>query len=310
MNVLVYGAGVLGSYLAHVLARGGNEVSLLARGKRAEELEKDGLVIRHYFQRKTTVDRIRVIRSLEPDHHFDLIFVVMKYTDFASILPILAANKSENIVLVGNNVDADEMQTYVHEHSPIPKNIAFGFQTTAGRRENGRVDCIRIGPGQMVIGGLDGGIPFRSALDQAFSKTKYKLIYEENIDAWLKNHIILIVAMNFVIVIHSYQMKNIARDSQMLRQMIAAMDEGFQVLESLGYPLIPAAQASLVRKYPGLMRLVMKIFHMLPASQLVDGSVDEIAALSRVFRRWKKQTGVRTPHWDALEEQFNNAMTP
>lgn len=57
MNVLVYGAGVLGSYLAHVLARGGNEVSLLARGKRAEELEKDGLVIRHYFQRKTTVDR-------------------------------------------------------------------------------------------------------------------------------------------------------------------------------------------------------------------------------------------------------------
>ncbi|MCZ4152185.1 hypothetical protein BZG21_48255, partial [Escherichia coli] len=59
---------------------------------------------------------------------------------------------------------------------------------------------------------------------------------------------------------------------------------------------------------PGLMRLLMKIFHMLPVSQLIDGSVNEIAALSRVFRLWREQAGIQTPHWDALEKQFN-AMT-
>lgn len=82
MRVLVYGAGVLGSYLAHVLVRGGNQVTVLARGKRAEELERDGLVIRHYFQRKTTVDQVRAIRALEAADIYDLIFVVMKYSDF------------------------------------------------------------------------------------------------------------------------------------------------------------------------------------------------------------------------------------
>ncbi|GMA63054.1 NAD-dependent epimerase/dehydratase family protein [Alicyclobacillus fastidiosus] len=78
MRILVFGVGVLGSYLVHALLRGGNEVTILARGKRAEQLNKDGLVIRHYFQRKTTVDAVKVINFLQPDDIYDLIFVVMK----------------------------------------------------------------------------------------------------------------------------------------------------------------------------------------------------------------------------------------
>ncbi len=38
MKVLVYGAGVLGSYLAHVLVYAGNDVTLLAHGNRYNEL--------------------------------------------------------------------------------------------------------------------------------------------------------------------------------------------------------------------------------------------------------------------------------
>ncbi|NRZ44230.1 ketopantoate reductase [Clostridium beijerinckii] len=52
MKILVYGAGVLGSYLAHVLIRGGNDVTLLARNERFKELKNNGLVIRHYIQCK------------------------------------------------------------------------------------------------------------------------------------------------------------------------------------------------------------------------------------------------------------------
>lgn len=63
MRILVYGAGVLGSYLAHELVRVGHNVTMLARGQRADELEKNGNVIRHYFQFKTTVHNVRVIRG-------------------------------------------------------------------------------------------------------------------------------------------------------------------------------------------------------------------------------------------------------
>lgn len=33
MKVLVYGSGVIGSYLSHVLCTAGNDVTMLARGK-------------------------------------------------------------------------------------------------------------------------------------------------------------------------------------------------------------------------------------------------------------------------------------
>ncbi|UMV45623.1 ketopantoate reductase family protein [Paenibacillus macerans] len=304
MRVLVYGAGVLGSYLAHVLVRGGNQVTVLARGKRAEELERDGLVIRHYFQRKTTVDQVRVIRALEAADIYDLIFVVMKYSDFPAVLPILAANRSSNIIIVGNNTDARDMQNYLKEHSNTPKDIAFGFQLSAGSRENGQTVCIRGGGGQMVLGGLDGPIPFKADLDLAFANVKYKLIYHDNIDAWLKNHIVPILALNYPVIFHERRMKKIAGDGKLLRQIIAAMDEGFRVLEAQGYPLVPAGQASFIRKHPTLMRLLLKIYHLLPASRLVDGSAYEIAALSSVFREWKNRSNVSTPSWDILEEQF------
>lgn len=121
MRVLVFGAGVLGSYLAHALVRGGNDVTVLARGKRAEQLKKDGLVIRHYFQLKNTVDEVKVIQELQSDDFYDLVFVVMKYNDFPAVLPILAENKSHNIVLVGNNADARGMQNVLQETSVVKK---------------------------------------------------------------------------------------------------------------------------------------------------------------------------------------------
>lgn len=304
LNILVYGAGVQGSYLAHVLIRGGHDVTVLARGNRAEELEKEGLVIRHYLQRKTTVDPVRVIRTLEPGDAYDLIFVMMKYSDFRAVLPILANNDSRHIVLVGNNMDTYAMQDYLSKSGRSPKQVAFGFQTTAGTRTDGQVICIRGGHGQMVIGGLDGPITFRSLLEQAFMRTKYKLNHHDQIDAWLKNHMVLVVPMNMVILFHRFQMKQVVRDDKRMRQLVAAMGEGFRVLDSLGYPLIPVGQASLITRYPRLIRLALKLFFALPVSRLIDGTAVELKALNEAFTEWKARSDVPTPNWDALEAEW------
>lgn len=304
LNILVYGAGVQGSYLAHVLIRGGHDVTVLARGNRAEELDKEGLVIRHYLQRKTTVDPVRVIRTLEPGDAYDLIFVMMKYSDFRAVLPILANNDSRHIVLVGNNMDTYAMQDYLSKSGRSPKQVAFGFQTTAGTRTDGQVICIRGGHGQMVIGGLDGPITFRSLLEQAFMRTKYKLNHHDQIDAWLKNHMVLVVPMNMVILFHRFQMKQVVRDDKRMRQLVAAMGEGFRVLDSLGYPLIPVGQASLITRYPRLIRLALKLFFALPVSRLIDGTAVELKALNEAFTEWKARSDVPTPNWDALEAEW------
>lgn len=61
MKVFVYGAGVIGSYLAHVLCLAGNDVTLLARGNWKQTLDAEGLTIRHHLQRKTALDHPRML---------------------------------------------------------------------------------------------------------------------------------------------------------------------------------------------------------------------------------------------------------
>jgi len=105
MRVLVYGAGVVGSYLAHYLYKSGKDITLLARGSWYNKIHEDGLIIRHTLQLKTTKDHINVIDSLFPDDVYDIVFVVVQYCQLADIIPILAANRSKTLVFIGNNAD-------------------------------------------------------------------------------------------------------------------------------------------------------------------------------------------------------------
>ena len=74
MRTLVFGAGVIGAYLAHVLCEGGNKVCILAREERAESLKKNGLVIYHHLQHKTTKDRVEAVTDIA-GREFDRCFL-------------------------------------------------------------------------------------------------------------------------------------------------------------------------------------------------------------------------------------------
>ena len=106
MKILVYGAGVLGCNLARNLLRAGKDVTLLARGNWAAEIKQNGLRIKDKFSPRTSVSRIPVVTALAPDAMYDVIFVVLRYTQLDSVLDTLRANRTKNIVFVGNNVQA------------------------------------------------------------------------------------------------------------------------------------------------------------------------------------------------------------
>ena len=107
MRILVYGAGVLGCELAHVLMQNKkNVVTLLARGEWKEMIDQKGLVIRHWVRRKTTTERIKTVDTLAPDDYYDLVFVVVQAGQLPDVLPVLKANKSQYFVFVGNNPQA------------------------------------------------------------------------------------------------------------------------------------------------------------------------------------------------------------
>ena len=137
MKILVYGAGVLGCNLARNLLRAGKDVTLLARGNWAAEIKQNGLRIKDKFSLRTSVSRIPVVTELAPDAMYDVIFVVLRYTQLDSVLDTLRANRTKNIVFVGNNVQARALA------AALPgKNVLFAFALSAGHREVDRVVSI------------------------------------------------------------------------------------------------------------------------------------------------------------------------
>ena len=110
MKILVYGAGVLGCNLARNLFRAGKDVTLLARGNWAAKIKQNGLRIKDKFSFRTSVSRIPVVTALAPDAAYDVIFVVLRYTQLDSALETLRANRTKNIVFVGNNVQARALE--------------------------------------------------------------------------------------------------------------------------------------------------------------------------------------------------------
>ncbi|MGE7606984.1 ketopantoate reductase family protein [Peribacillus frigoritolerans] len=302
MRVLVLGAGVLGSYLAHSLIKAGNDVTMLARGKRFEQLNTNGLVIKHYFQKKTTVDIVDVISELKEDDLYDLIFVVMKYNQFPSIYSTLANNISDNIVLVGNNADPKKMESEIQKLSKSKKNIGFGFQTSAGMREDsGRVISIH-GKGNVMFGDLNGDLSLQQTFKKAFG-THYKVKIERDIEAWLLTHYVFILPMNSLLYLNDLNTKKISKSKVDLNKMIEATDEGYKVLKENGVNITPVTQGKLISDYRKLYYFAMKIYFRLPMNKVVSGSFDEMVALYNDFQKLKDNTKVNIKNWNELEEE-------
>ena len=204
MRVLVIGVGVIGSYLTHVLCVSKNDVTVLARRKRKEELEQQGLVIRHYLQRKTTEDHPRIIGDVDTKETYDAVFAVMQYQQMRSILPALAAVNAPMVCLAGNNLSAPEMERFILERTTVPKKVMFGFQPTGGRREQGQTVCVRFCSAELICGCLHSRpdavtqAVFAKLFAGGIYQAVYQPVYQPDMDAWYKCHMAFILPICYL----------------------------------------------------------------------------------------------------------------
>ena len=169
MRILVFGAGVLGCNLARNLLRAGKDVTLLARGNWGAEIQKNGLRIKDKFSPRVSVSRIPVVTELAPDDGYDVIFVILRYTQLDSILDVLRANPTPNIIFVGNNVRARALADSLPE-----KKVLFAFASSAGHRKRDHVESVDLK--KITIGPPSGETSGEQLIRQIFDGTKYKVM--------------------------------------------------------------------------------------------------------------------------------------
>jgi 2-dehydropantoate 2-reductase len=308
MKVLVWGAGVIGSYLTHALCQAGNEVSLLARGRWKETLEANGLVIHHHLQKKTTTDHPKIVGPVDVSAHYDVVFAVMQHQQMQAILGDLAEIHTPLVVLVGNNLSAPAMEREILSRSQEPKTVLFGFQGTAGNREKSYVECVRWNGGKLTLGGLHRGLTGEEQrfFTQLFSGTKYRLNWEDDMDGWYKCHLAFILPIAYLCYLTGCDLVKATRPQRKL--LLDAANEGFGLLRQLGIAIRPAGEDAYYR--PGGKRvlcaamvfaIVKTALGKLCASDHCRHAVSEMEALDKVWSDLRTQApDFPMPNWDAL----------
>ncbi len=255
MKILVYGGGVIGGYLAHVLCAAGQDVTLLVRGAWKETLRQNGLVIRHRLQHKTTVDHPRISEAVPPGAAFDVVFAVMQHQQMTGILDALAAVNAPLVVLVGNNLSAPAHEQYILAHTKTPKTVLFGFQGTAGRREDGVLHCVRVRGGSLSLGGLhrEAKPQEKTVVADLFAGTKYRLTWVPDMDAWYQSHLTLILPVAYLCYAVGCDLHKTTHAQRTL--VLLAAGEACGLLKELDIPVLPEGAEAYYA--PGGRRILM-----------------------------------------------------
>ncbi len=302
MRILVFGAGVLGCNLARNLFRAGKEVTLLARGNWAEEIQKNGLRIKDKFSLRVSVTRIPVVTELKPEDEYDVIFVVMRYTQIDSVMDVLRANRTKNIVFVGNNVRAKALADSLPE-----KNVLFAFALSAGHRESDRVASIDLK--KITIGQLAGAPSNEKSIGQIFDGTKYKVVYEPNMGDYLLCHAAFVIPATFACYKTDGNLKKLKGNTAYLSRMLEANIEGYRAIKNAGHEILPKEDTEF--EGAAYHKTCMRFFKLMCATSLgkicasdhAMNAIDEMSALNRDLKRFFDENSAEYPVWKELEKE-------
>lgn len=302
MKILVFGAGVLGCNLANNLFRAGKDTTLLARGKWAEEIRENGLRIKNKLSLRMSVARIPVVTELRPDDRYDVIFAVVRYTQLETVLDTLRANRTKNIVFVGNNVRAAETAALLPE-----KNVMFAFTSAAGHRESDRVASADLC--KITIGPL-GGAPSQEALvGEIFAGTRYMVEYEPNMGDYLLCHAAFVIPAAFACYKTDGDLKKLKGNTAYLNRLIDANIEGYRAIRSAGHEILPKGDKDF--EGAAYRKTCLRFFKLMCATSLgkicasdhAMNAVKEMSALDRDLERFFAENGAEYPVWKALEKE-------
>ena len=104
MRILIYGAGVIGSLYAALLAEAGYDISIYARGKRLEVLKNNGLL---YKKNQDLIKaETKILGEVSNDDIYDFVLLTVRENQLYEALTELKNNKSSTIVTMVNSLDS------------------------------------------------------------------------------------------------------------------------------------------------------------------------------------------------------------
>lgn len=297
MRILVIGAGVIGSNIAVNFFKAGKDVTILARGQWYEKMKIRGLRIKSKFQFGTRVYEVPVINKLEPDDEYDVIFVSLKYTQIDSVIDVLNANVSKNIVFNGNNIRAEEFTKNFPD-----KNVMFSFAIAAGHKEENRINSVDFS--KIVIGDVNGN-DNSEFIDDIFEGTRYKVTYESKMGEYLLCHACFVVPVSFACYYSGGNLREIKNENSLFIKVIKSTIECYTALEKTGHEIVPRTEYRTKEYYDSVYKLLKLMAGTSIGQACVTDhamcAVDEMSVLAEGLQEIIDEAGIKSPCFDALK---------
>jgi 2-dehydropantoate 2-reductase len=305
MKILIYGAGVLGSLYAARLKASGNDVWILARGTRAAEISRYGVLLENAATGVRSVTPVRCVENFGVQDRYDFVIVLVRKDQVASVLPSLASNRGvDNFLFMSNNVAGPG--AYIGAVGR--ERVVLGFAGAAGER-TGQVVRYAVLPGLMqptCIGELDGRTSLRvRRIARLFNSAGFPTRIRPNMDAWLKTHAALVSPIANAIYMLGGDIHLLAHDRKGVRVMLDAIREGFRVLRSISIPISPRIlnAINLLPEFV-LVPLIQRLLHTEEAELIIARHANvaraEMKCIAEELRILARGTRLPTPSMDHL----------
>src|SRR6185369_15308347 len=293
MRILVFGAGAVGGYFGALLARGGADVTFVARGENLAVLRRDGLTVR-LGSETLHLASVRAVDDPAASPRPDLVLVCVKSYDTpgaaAALRPVVDAG---TIVLsLQNGVENEDVLARALGLPPLLVALTrIGVELVAP----GVVDYS--GRGTILFGEPDGGETARArrvAEALAAGGVPHQLRSDILVAAWEK--LAWNVGFNAVTTLTRSTVAEVLAHPGARELVVAAMEEADAVATALGIPVRRTRTEAVLRDSVG----GLPDFRTSMLQDLLRGRRLEHDALNGAVLRAAARTGVAVPVNHAL----------
>lgn len=296
--------------MVHYLCKAGNDVTVVARST-YDELKNNGLVIVNALnKKKIAVDHPNVVREADITVKYDIVFSVMQAQQQESILDELSKVNTKLLVLVGNDPECERYENYIKEHAVSKRLVLFGFQNSAGHRENRKAYCLLLPETELVIGGIHSATNPRALamVKRAFDVKGYKITPVDDMYAYYMYHIGSLLPYCLMSYNVGHDLKKLGIGD--IKLIVKATKEAFDFLKSTGIKAMPPKEDEFYSS--GIKGFAMFTLYLIMAKTKLGiiciadhcrNAVGEMRYLDEEFEKYRSvHKGTPMPTWDRMRK--------
>lgn len=227
MNVVLVGAGVVGSVYGAELAGAGHQVATLAHEGHSGHDGQIEIVTHDTVADRTLREQVSIVADLASPA-WDMILVTVRAEQLATVVPLLRQVAGHaTILFFGNNPEGRSAIP-----SDLGSSVALGFPGVGGFLHDGVVHYQHISQQRTTL--QAGGGRALEEFEQSLRGRGFPTSRVADMDGWLAYHAVFVACVAAALYRCDTSPARLANDRDTLKLMCRAIEEGFAALSRRG----------------------------------------------------------------------------